>query len=48
MKKKVNFYFHFYLYENRKNCRSDYQLTVASLIVIGVAGLKSPSLIAQL
>ena len=48
MKKKVNFYFPFSPYEHRKKSRGDYQLTVASLIVVDDAVLKSLSLIDQL
>ena len=48
MKKKVNFYFPFSHYEHRKKSRGDYQLTVASLIVVDDAVLKSLSLIDQL
>ena len=48
MKKKVNFYFPFSPYEHREKSRGDYQLTVASLIVVDDAVLKSLSLIDQL
>ena len=48
MKKKVNFYFPFSPYEHRKKSSGDYQLTVASLIVVDDAVLKSLSLIDQL
>ena len=43
MKKKVNFYFPFSPYEHRKKSRGDYQLTVASLIVVDDAVLKLKS-----
>ena len=46
--KKVDFYFPFSLYENRKKSRGDYQLMFASLIIVGDIVLKSLSLIAQL
>ena len=48
MKKKVNFYFPFSPYEHRKKSRGDYQLKVASLIVVDDAVLKSLFLIDQL
>ena len=48
MIKKINFYFPFSFYENRKKSRDNYRLTVASLIVVGDAVLKSLSLISQL
>ena len=48
IKKKVNFYFPFSLYENRKKSRGDYQLMFASLIIVGDIVLKSLSLIVQL
>ena len=48
MKKKVNSYFPFSPYEHRKKSRGDYQLTVASLIVVDDAVLKSLCLIDQL
>ena len=37
MKKKTNFYFPFSLYEDSKKSRDNYQLTVASLIVVADA-----------
>ena len=48
IKKKVNFYFPFSLYENHKKSRGDYQLMFASLIIVVDVVLKSLSLIAQL
>ena len=48
MKKKVNFYFPFSPYEDSKKSRDDYQLKVATLIVVDDAVLKSFSLIDQL
>ena len=47
-KKMFNFYFPFSLYKNCKKSRGDYQLMVASLIVVCDVLLKSFSLIAQL
>ena len=48
IKKKVDFYFPFSLYENRKKSKGDFQLMFASLIIVGDIVLKSLSLIAQL
>ena len=48
MTKKVNFYFPFSLYENRKKSRGNYRLTITSLIVVGDTVLQSLSLISQL
>ena len=48
IQKKVNFYFPYSLYENRKKSRGDYQLMFESLIIVGYIVLKSLSLISQL